>query len=173
MDLMAQLTAMSFSGLAVALLVIGIILVIIEMFTPGLGAPGITGLILLIIGIALASKSVVQALILAAVVIIFLLIAFLIMLILGSRGKLENSPLVLRSQEHRQEGYLPAEARTELMGQLGNTVTPLRPAGIGQFGDQRVDIVTRGEYIERNTMVKVIGTAGNAVVVAKAADTDQ
>ncbi|MDD3242629.1 MAG: NfeD family protein [Eubacteriales bacterium] len=166
MDVMTQVAAISFSGWAIACLVAGVVLVIVEMFTPGFGIPGITGLILLIVGIALAATSVVQAVAIAAVVVLVLLAAFVTMLILASKGKLERSPLVLKNRAEKAEGYVPSPVRQDLSGQAGVAVTPLRPAGIGMFGEQRVDVVTRGEFIPRETPIEVIETAGNTVVVA-------
>lgn len=54
-----------------------------------------------------------------------------------------------------------------LLGQVGRTLTPLRPAGISEFSGRRVDTVAEGVMIERGEWVKVVHVQGNRVVVRK------
>lgn len=51
------------------------------------------------------------------------------------------------------------------LGKTGVTLTPLRPAGMVQIEDQRVDVVTDGGFIEANIEVVVIAVDGPRVVV--------
>ncbi len=41
----------------------------------------------------------------------------------------------------------------------------LRPAGIADFGGQRVDVITRGEHIEARTPVLALRFEANRLVV--------
>jgi membrane-bound serine protease (ClpP class) len=41
----------------------------------------------------------------------------------------------------------------------------LRPAGIAQFGERKVDVVTEGEYLPAGTWIKVIRVDGTRVIV--------
>lgn len=164
-EFLTQVFAASFNILSIIMLVVGAILVVIEMFTPGLGAPGITGSILLVIGIVIAARSPAQALFLGIITLLVLLLAFAIMLVLASTGKLDRSALVLRSKPEKSEGFLPGETLQELLGCEGEALTTLRPAGIGRFGNRRVDVLTKGDYIDAGTRIKVVETAGNAVAV--------
>jgi membrane-bound serine protease (ClpP class) len=52
-----------------------------------------------------------------------------------------------------------------LVGKSGQCVSPLRPAGIASIEGQRVDVVTRGEFVEPDTEVEVISVEGRRVVV--------
>jgi hypothetical protein len=52
-----------------------------------------------------------------------------------------------------------------LLGSQGAAMTPLTPAGKARFGDQIVDVVSNGEFIERGTEVVVIHARANRVVV--------
>lgn len=78
------------------ILIIGVILVIVEMFHPGFGAPGITGAILIIIGIIFIASTFQQALILIVLVLAILGIALSIILHSATKGKLSRSPLILK-----------------------------------------------------------------------------
>ncbi|MDE2642060.1 MAG: hypothetical protein OSB55_04820 [Verrucomicrobiota bacterium] len=56
---------------------------------------------------------------------------------------------------------------TDLINQTGTTYTDLRPSGKATIGDQRINVVTEGSYIEKDNSVKVIAVEGNRVVVRK------
>lgn len=58
----------------------------------------------------------------------------------------------------------------ELLGARGVAATPLRPAGIAQVGDRRVDVVTRGQHLEAGDRLKVLKVEGNRVIVDRDAD---
>ncbi|MDE2705843.1 MAG: hypothetical protein OXI35_12300 [Gemmatimonadota bacterium] len=66
----------------------------------------------------------------------------------------------------RKAGYDSVKpGRETLLGQTGQAVTTLRPAGRAQFGERVVDVVSEGAYIERGEQVEVLKVAGNRVVV--------
>jgi membrane-bound serine protease (ClpP class) len=57
----------------------------------------------------------------------------------------------------------------ELVGVEGALEADCRPAGVARLADRRVDVVTRGEWIEAGERVRVTEVRGNRVVVARAA----
>lgn len=57
-----------------------------------------------------------------------------------------------------------------LLHKQGVAVSDLRPAGFATIDGKRVDVVTRGELLDRDTPLKVIEVEGNRVVVARRAD---
>ena len=59
-----------------------------------------------------------------------------------------------------------------LLGQRGEVLTPLRPAGHARIEGRRVDVVSRGESLEPGVPVEVVEVRGNRVVVARAAAGD-
>lgn len=54
-----------------------------------------------------------------------------------------------------------------LVGQDGTIEADCRPAGMARLDGRRVDVVTRGEWIEAGTPVRVVEVQGNRVVVAR------
>jgi membrane-bound serine protease (ClpP class) len=56
----------------------------------------------------------------------------------------------------------------DLVGVEGEVEAPLRPAGIARLGGRRVDVVSRGDAIERGARVRVVEVSGNRVVVVRA-----
>ncbi len=51
------------------------------------------------------------------------------------------------------------------MGLTGTVVTDLRPAGTAVINNRRVDVVSRGEYLDKGTEIIVLEVEGNRVVV--------
>ncbi len=52
-----------------------------------------------------------------------------------------------------------------LVGQFGQTTTPLSPAGKARFGNHLVNVISTGEFIARDSRVEVAEVHGNRVVV--------
>ena len=59
-----------------------------------------------------------------------------------------------------------------LVGRVGAAATVLRPTGTMAIDDDRVDVVTEGEFLEQGQRVRVLYVRGNRVVVAAVADDD-
>ncbi len=53
----------------------------------------------------------------------------------------------------------------DLAGKTGQAVSPLRPAGYAMIGGRRVDVVTRGEMISKDALVRVVRVEGSRVIV--------
>jgi membrane-bound serine protease (ClpP class) len=54
-----------------------------------------------------------------------------------------------------------------LVGQDGTIEADCRPAGMARIDGRRVDVVTRGEWIAAGARVRVVEVQGNRVVVAR------
>jgi membrane-bound serine protease (ClpP class) len=66
------------------------------------------------------------------------------------------------------EGYTSSrgEAAT-LVGAEGVAETVLRPAGKGRFGDRLLDVVSEGDFIEKDARIRIVAVEGARVVVIK------
>jgi membrane-bound serine protease (ClpP class) len=51
------------------------------------------------------------------------------------------------------------------VGDIGEVVSPLRPAGQARFAQATVDVVTVGEFLENGTKVRIMEIHGNRIVV--------
>jgi membrane-bound serine protease (ClpP class) len=60
----------------------------------------------------------------------------------------------------------------KLLGQRGRTLSDLRPAGFARIEGKKVDVITRGEMLGADVLVTVIEVEGNRVVVAEDHDTE-
>ncbi len=74
------------------------------------------------------------------------------------------SHLVLAAAGRADQGFR-IDAGTDLVGRSGVAATPLRPAGIGVFGDRRLNVVTRGTFIDKGAPIVVAEIHGARIVV--------
>lgn len=84
---------------------------------------------------------------------------------------LAKSPVTLRQTLSRKDGV--SSQPSELDGYIhmeGTAVTDLRPAGTAFINDKRVDVVTRGEYLEKGVGILVTAVTGNQIIVKKKDD---
>jgi membrane-bound serine protease (ClpP class) len=63
--------------------------------------------------------------------------------------------------DRTQEG-LQASA---LLGAIGVAATTLRPAGKAQFGEQFLDVIAEGDFVNPGSRVQIIEIEGNRIVV--------
>ena len=72
-----------------------------------------------------------------------------------------------------EKGYIARDASLDgRMGAEGTALTVLRPAGTMELADgTRLDVVTRGDFIEQGARVKVIGVDGTWLIVQQIKET--
>jgi membrane-bound serine protease (ClpP class) len=58
-----------------------------------------------------------------------------------------------------------AQEQQSRFGEVGTTVSALRPGGKAQFGDAFLDVVSQGEMIPKGTKVRVVGFSGREPIV--------
>lgn len=77
-----------------------------------------------------------------------------------------RSPVTLRSTLSREDGVTSqSRDQNRYLGRTGRAATDLRPSGVAMIDGERLDVVTRGEYIEKRTGIIVIAVRGNQIVV--------
>ena len=94
------------------------------------------------------------------------ILAFLIIAVLVLIGVKFVRTVILKTAQNSADGFqAPPKELAALAGQAGRSLSPLRPAGVALVDDQRVDVITSGEFIEPETEVEVIAVEGSRVVV--------
>ncbi|MFH0908430.1 MAG: NfeD family protein [bacterium] len=78
--------------------------------------------------------------------------------------------IALGQTTSRDKGYTASALTTELLGREGVAVTPLHPGGSAMFGERRMDVVTRGDFVSSGARIIVVEAHGNRVVVEPAKD---
>lgn len=158
-----------FSGWeAILLFVLGLILMIIEAFSPGFGIFGIGGLLAFITSIFLVTPSFEAALISLTVAIIGTIVLVLISMKFFTTRNVWKK-LVLGNKLVTEEGFVASrEEFKDYSNREGTAITILRPAGTMELDDgTRLDVVTSGEFVEKDSRIKVIKVEGNRIIVKK------
>lgn len=154
-----------FAGMeSVVLFVLGLSLLIIEVFVPSFGILGILGGGALITAVVIAASDPMTAFI---SIMVALVVALVIIVLFARMNKTKGvwNKFILRDKLTTEEGYLSADVKVSLIGLEGVTVTPLRPAGTIQIGENRIDVVTSGEFVDAKRTVMVVKAEGTWVVV--------
>jgi membrane-bound serine protease (ClpP class) len=176
--------------LEVVLFITGLIFLAAEFFViPGFGIAGVSGLLLLLASVILASQSFViprtvrqmsefrQSVVVAATSgITFAILAVWVSRRIGKIPILNQLTLPPpRPMESVAEGSAPkaGEGKPQQgshifpisLGDIGIAESSLRPSGRVAFGDVYVDVITDGTFVEAGTRVRVIDVSGNRVRV--------
>ena len=152
--------------LVIALLIAGAILLVLETFLPGMIA-GILGFCCLVAAIVHAYAS------FGAQAGSYVLAGVVLGLMVGTAIWIKFFPQTRVARmftSQRTVGEIGTE-RPELLNQIGSALTPLRPSGTALIGGHRIDVVTEGSMIDRNTPIKVVAVEGMRVVVRALSET--
>jgi membrane-bound serine protease (ClpP class) len=156
----------------------GIALLAVEIFvTPGFGLAGLLGigaflggLGLSVVGAGATWDVILRAGGRAAVSLLLALAGAVVMLRALPRLPFGRR-LVLEQELAAQAGYASTpESDRQWVGKRGTTISPLRPAGIGQFDGERVDVMSDGVFIDAGQPIDVLRVDGDRIVVRRAPD---
>jgi membrane-bound serine protease (ClpP class) len=150
----------------------GLIALAIEIFVlPGFGVAGVLGLalvaasaVLAMLGASPTTTDVATALAaLAASGLITTAVIYAWLRHLPNSGRFGG--LLLSSNLHREQGFISAPERADLIGREGVAVTDLRPSGTADVGGERLDVVTEGDYVSQGSRVTIVRAEGYRHVV--------
>ena len=154
----------------IVLLCVGVLFMFIELFVPGFGFFGISGLGSIAAGIvthAVLTKSIIQVIGLMLIFSLVLIIIFLLFVRSARFGLLGKTPLVEKKTAVAVD-YDKKSEFNNLIGKVGVAITPLRPSGKFMIEEKVYDgIAQSGELIEIDEYVKVINVEGNKIIVEK------
>ena len=148
----------------IILIFVGFVLLLVEIFLiPGINVVGIVGFGSVVWGIYYAYVKLGTWPALSALIVSLIFGGVLIAIIARTRSW---SRLILEAREDVDEGFRSSsDELEELVGKEGRALTPLRPAGTAEIGDEKVDVVTEGAFVERGTRVVVADVQGHRVIV--------
>ncbi len=164
---------MSATFWTVGLLVVGMLLVLAELFLPSGGIISVLATTALVAAVVMAFRqSFTFGLAILAIILLGLPFVITFGLKLWGRTRLgrrffleapkpEEIPSAMDEREERLKN---------LVGRIGVAVTPLRPAGIVELDGLRLDTVTEGIMVEPGTPVRVVRVEGITVVVRPVRD---
>jgi membrane-bound serine protease (ClpP class) len=156
------------------LFVVGVILLALEVFViPGFGVLGISGLLLMVVSLVSAMsehlpgkwRPVSFSYETLGGPLIKVPLAFLgsVVLVIFA-GKFLPKTRIFKTITLDTVSPNP-EKHLELLGLEGVAHSDLRPGGTAYFGDRKLDVVTRGDYIPSQTPIRITEAYGSRIIV--------
>jgi len=142
----------------------GILLIVIELYVPGFGLWGFSGISCILASFYLALGSNIVAINILSISLIMAIVTFLLILKFLPSSKLWGK-MVLAEAENTQAGFSSSHDYSSYLGREGVVVSLLRPAGIMTIDGVQIDVVSEGQYVEPGTKVKVVSVNGSRIVV--------
>lgn len=151
-------------ALSIGLIIFGFLLILVEIFlVPGFNIFGVIGFILIVTGIFFAYQD------LPIIYAHAILIGSLIFTVLFVRVLVKSNAwkrIVLETKQTRQAGFESQNSKErDLLEKEGISLSILRPAGSALVEGKKYDVVTEGNFIEKNTKIKIVKVDGNRIVV--------
>ncbi|MBN2037899.1 MAG: hypothetical protein JW768_14250 [Chitinispirillaceae bacterium] len=151
--------------LPIALQITGIVVIIAEFIIPSAGilsliAAGLFGWSLYLVFSTISTG--------AGITVALIDLALVPVLVIVGVKMLAASKITLRDTLARKDGAVSQPPEwTRVQGKEGITITALHPAGSVMIDGKKYDVISRGDYIEKNVPVVVIAVEGNRIVVKK------
>jgi membrane-bound serine protease (ClpP class) len=152
----------------------GIALLLLEIFViPGFGIAGIGGIISIIVALYLSLLGSLKYITFpdftgAAAYLTFSLvltiIGIIVILKIFPKSSLWNKISLLGSQK-KEQGYTASRNYESYLGKEGIAATTLRPSGIGIFDGERLDVVSEGEFINKDCPIIIKHVDGYRLIV--------
>ena len=153
-------------GWVVTVAVLGVVCIFAEVFLPG-GVLGVVGGLL--IGVSFVGAYYVWHF--TAPFILFVLgfvIAGVAAYIVAIKVMPKTAVGKLIFLRDTQKGYdVSVSGDQEMIGKEGIAISFLRPTGVAEIDGKRVNVVTEGEFIEKNARIRVCELKDNHLVVRK------
>lgn len=155
------------SSVYVALLfMVGIALILIEAVVPGFGICGIMGIILSVAGVILAMGSFERGLVPTASAMIVGIFATNIMIKRGLKSEFLEK-ISLNDSLTSTKGYLSVDRPDVSVGDVGYTLTPLKPTGFIFIEGAKLEAISEDGMIEHGEKIVVSKVDGSKVIVRR------
>jgi len=160
--------SISYGLIVLSMLIGGLILLFIEVaLIPGFGITGVTGIIVIFAGLGLAFWKLDIRL---AVLYSFGSMAALVGLVLWAIYIFPHTSVgkkfVLTAKISVEDGFTATRDLERFVGMEGVATSDLRPSGIARIGDERMDVLSDGEFVPRQSKIKVLRVKNGALIVA-------
>ena len=153
------------------LLILGTVLIIVEIFQPGFGVFGISGIILVALGIAIRlftsrnGNLLIQFFVMVLTITLVVGVALIIMVHSMKKGRLSRTSLVQNSTAVPSGITKGTEDFTQLVGKSGVADTVLRPSGNAMIDGKLYSVVAQSSLIESGKNIVVIAVEGVKITV--------
>jgi membrane-bound serine protease (ClpP class) len=158
----------------IILFLIGVGLLLLEIFViPGFGIAGIGGIVLMMTGLFLSlvgrlkhvtGDELSSAAGYLSLSFIITFSGILVLIKLFPKTTIWRR-ISLGDSQVRDQGYVASRDYSSYLGMEGIALSPLRPAGIGEIEGERLDVVSDGDFIDKESPIIVTKIDGYRLVV--------
>ena len=159
----------------IILFIFGVVMLLVEVFViPGFGIVGTVGIIsivaslyLSLVGRFMPATDITSGIKVLAIA----FISSFVIILVALKYLPKFTPfqrLVLKTTENAEGGYRSAPSEyASLLGKEGIAVTMLRPAGSALIEGEKLSVVSEGDFIEKNSKIRVVEVEGYRIVVER------
>ncbi|HWB62486.1 MAG TPA: NfeD family protein [Chitinophagales bacterium] len=148
-------------AIVLAIIIVGLLLIFLEMFVvPGTALFGIAGGIAVVAGVIMMYNYFGSTW--GNITALLTTLAVGVVIIAGFRV-IQSNRIAMKAEINSKVNEL--EQHLYNLGEKGITATELRPNGKAQFGNNKTEVFSTGEYIQRGTEVEIIKITNNRIFV--------
>ena len=154
--------------LAYILIIVGLLLMVAELFIPSGGILFVLSISAIAIGVILTFVHGQTTYGIPTLIGVFILVPVMVTVGLHywPRTPMGKRMFQTGPEEDATVASMPVNLELErLRGSIGRSVSPLRPAGVVDFDGRRIDVTTEGMLVEANEWVRCIDVRASKVVV--------
>lgn len=161
-----------FSGLSVIamiLILVGLVLLMVEVFVPGFGIFGIVGAVLAFGGIITKiclGTTFVQILVMLGFSVVCIVVLFALLTLSARIGIIKRSAFV-QDKTSVPKNYDQVKEYKRLVGKVGFAKTDCNPVGKMSYNEKLYEVNSVIGYIEKNSKVRVVEVKGDRIYVKK------
>ncbi len=151
---------------------LGIVLLLIEVFEPGFGIFGISGIVLLVLSIVLRAiirkpedNPVAQVFQMLLLFLITGVLLFILLAVATKKNWLRKTPLIQSGTAVNKDFSDGTENFSFLVGKEGKAVTDLRPSGKAEIDGKVYDVVADNFFVSAGENIKVNNVEGSKIGV--------
>jgi len=149
---------------SIILFVVGIVLILLEFVLPG-GIIGLIGLGAVLTSFFMAGSSVWLIGTSLLIALVATIVVSIILIKVFGKKLHAFKKIILFDSTNTESGYVSNKNREDLLGKQGIAFTTLRPSGTAIINGERLDVVTEGNYIAKDSKIEVVKTEGSRIVV--------
>ncbi len=148
-------------GIIIAIIILGLVLIFVEMFVlPGTALFGILGGVAIVTGVVLVYHSYDSKW--GNIASVSAVIAFAITIVAGFKA-IQSNKISMKAEIRSKVNEV--EKHRYKVGDKGTAVSELRPNGKALFDDDKVDVYSNGEYIQRGSELEISKITNDKIFV--------
>jgi len=149
-------------GFAILLMVIGIILLVIEIFVPDFGMIALIAVIMFVASMVVTAVAVPNGLFIVLIKLLVVAAVFFGFFKIVKKKRIYDKVILNETLNQEKDEFGGLDF---FLGKVGVTKTPLKPLGTADFNGHVLEVSSEGSFITKEKKVKVIDVSNNKIIV--------